>query len=312
MQGWVANTDYDWYRFLRGQPEIDEVNFWQPSGSRSFQAIPPGAPFLFKLKNPHFVVAGFGFFAGSSQLPASWAWDAFAEKNGAATFEEMRTRILRYRERPVGPHEDPVIGCLLVARPVFFSELDWVEQPRDWPKQAVQGKTYDLTTGEGKRVWDACQARASALARADEALTTLRSPGDGPRFGAPLEVRPRLGQGIFRVAVLDAYGRACAVTEEHSLPVLEAAHIRPYGEGGDHELRNGLLLRSDLHRLFDKGYVTVTPDLKFHVSPRLKDLWKNGRTYYPLEGRAIRVPERKDVWPAPSLLEWHSEERFQR
>ena len=78
------------------------------------------------------------------------------------------------------------------------------------------------------------------------------------------------GQGIFRIGVTDAYDRACAVTTEHSLPVLEAAHIRPYSEGGEHRVSNGLLLRSDIHRLFDKGYVTVTPDYRFLLSQRLK------------------------------------------
>jgi predicted restriction endonuclease len=73
------------------------------------------------------------------------------------------------------------------------------------------------------------------------------------------------------VAVTDAYGRSCAVTREHSLPVLEAAHIRPCAQAGAHDVRNGLLLRSDLHRLFDIGYVTVTPDLRLEV--------RNGRKH---------------------------------
>jgi putative restriction endonuclease len=75
-------------------------------------------------------------------------------------------------------------------------------------------------------------------------------------------VRPRLGQGTFRIATIQAYERACAVTGEHSLPALEAAHIRPFAEGGTHDVSNGLLLRADLHRLFDRGYVTVTPKLE--------------------------------------------------
>lgn len=56
---------------------------------------------------------------------------------------------------------------------------------------------------------------------------------DAPaRFGAPHLIRPRLGQGAFRVLVTDVYGRKCAVTGERTLPALEAAHIRPYAEGG--------------------------------------------------------------------------------
>jgi len=52
------------------------------------------------------------------------------------------------------------------------------------------------------------------------------------RFVEPQLIQPRLGQGAFRVLVTDLYQRRCAVTEERTLPALEAAHIRPYGEGG--------------------------------------------------------------------------------
>ena len=68
------------------------------------------------------------------------------------------------------------------------------------------------------------------------------------RYGTPKTVQLRLGQGTFRIAVTSAYG-ACAVSGEHSLPALEAAHVRPYADGGGHALPNGLLLRADIHRL---------------------------------------------------------------
>jgi HNH endonuclease len=93
-----------------------------------------------------------------------------------------------------------------------------------------------------------------------EALTAERA-------GRPMMIRPRLGQASFRLAVIGAYGGQCAETTEHSLPVIEAAHIRPWAAGGTHEVPNGLPLRRDLHRLFDLGYVTVRPDLAFAVSP---------------------------------------------
>ncbi len=108
---------------------------------------------------------------------------------------------------------------------------------------------------------------------------------------------PRLGQGTFRLAVTSAYSRACVVTGEHSLPALEAAHIRPYGDGGEHEVSNGLLLRSDIHRLFDTGYVGVTPDYKFVVSDRLRGDFSNGRSYCALSGRPIELPAAREEWP---------------
>ena len=91
----------------------------------------------------------------------------------------------------------------------------------------------------------------------------LAEPGEVARYGAPTLIRPRLGQATFRVVVTDAYDRRCSITRERTLPALEAAHIRPYADGGNHSPSNGLLLRRDIHALFDAGYVTVTPTLRF-------------------------------------------------
>ena len=129
------------------------------------------------------------------------------------------------------------------------------------------------------------------------------------RYGSEQVVRPRLGQGTFRFAVERAYGK-CAVTREHSLPALEAAHITPFTEGGPHELANGLLLRADVHRLFDRGYVTVTPDYRFRVSPRLEHEFHNGRVYYQLEGRRLWLPERPEDRPDPERLARHNDAVF--
>jgi putative restriction endonuclease len=88
--------------------------------------------------------------------------------------------------------------------------------------------------------------------------------------------------------VLDACGRRCAITGESTLPVLEAAHIRPYKENGPHEPGNGLLLRADFHKLFDQGLLTVTPEPRVPVSDRIKKEWLNGEVYNQLSGKELR------------------------
>jgi putative restriction endonuclease len=85
----------------------------------------------------------------------------------------------------------------------------------------------------------------------------------------------------------------------------------PYSRGGQHEVSNGLLLRSDLHRLFDKGYVTVTPDQRVLVSSRLKADFENGRSYYPFDGRTLAVKPSDAVdLPDPESLRWHNQHVF--
>jgi putative restriction endonuclease len=110
--------------------------------------------------------------------------------------------------------------------------------------------------------------------------------------------------------VTDIYNRRCAVTAETTLPALQAAHIKPYGLSGPHDPRNGLLLGSGLHTLLDRGYVTVTPELRFEVSRRIKEEFENGRDYYALHGRAARPPDRADLAPSHEFLDWHAANVF--
>ena len=92
---YIALTDPDWYRYLAGQPRLDEVNFWQPHGGHSFRALAPGETFFFKLRDPAKAIVGFGFFQRFESMPARYAWDCFGTANGAPDFESMLARISR-------------------------------------------------------------------------------------------------------------------------------------------------------------------------------------------------------------------------
>jgi putative restriction endonuclease len=100
------------------------------------------------------------------------------------------------------------------------------------------------------------------------------------------------------------------VTGTHILPILDASHIKPYGLGGTHSPMNGLLLRRDLHTLFDDGYVTVTPEFKLEVSKKLREEFNNGDDYYKMHGRQIHLPATEQFVPAKENLAWHNENVF--
>ncbi len=307
MRGFVANTDYAWYRFLRARPELREVNFWRPSQNR-FNALDSGELFFFKLKAPHNAVAGFGLFTKAVLLPVWEAWDLFGLANGVPDRQSLVAQLRRiYHGSGRSTSIDDWIGCLAIAEPIFFPPDSWVPAPSDWRPQIVSGKTYDLVAGEGRRLYEACLA---AVAASDQSAEWSDEALSAERLGKPLEIRPRLGQATFRIAVLDAYERRCAITGEKSLPVIEASHIRPFAEGGEHAVRNGLPMRRDIHRLFDLGYVSVRPDGAFAVSPALRDEFENGRVYYELDGRHVRDPIHRSDRPDPERLEWHYEEIF--
>jgi putative restriction endonuclease len=299
---YVGVTDYDWFRFLSALPTRDAVNFWQPGGRTQFRALQPGELFLFKLHAPRNFIVGYGIFAHASILPVSLAWEAFGTGNGASSLEAMRRQISAYREVD-DPRQDYAIGCRILEQPVFFGEDRWIAVPESWAPNIVSGRTYSTSSTDGLLLWTAVMEKAVAT-----------TPGleETARYGEPTLIRPRLGQGTFRIAVTDAYDRRCTVTGEKTLPILDAAHIRPYGHDGVHDIANGLLLRTDIHRLFDLGYVTVSNDGRFEVGKRLKQDFENGQHYYEMHGSPLRMPKNDRHRPARESLEWHQTNKFLR
>jgi putative restriction endonuclease len=306
MKFWVSVTDNRWFDFLQGQG-FDEVNFWQPSAKPLFANIAPGTPFFFKLKRPRNHIGGFGTFVSFVKLPLLLAWETFGEKNGAASFAEFAAMI---RSLSPDSHDaNPEIGCTLLALPEFFRTEDFLRVPGDWASNIVRGKSYDDSTVEGARLVE--EARAIRRAGVSPGQGGWRVSEREAEYSAPYLAKARLGQGTFRALVTDAYERRCAITGENILPVLEAAHIKPFAEQGPSKLSNGLLLRSDFHKLFDLGYITVTPDLRIEVSSRIREEWFNGKAYYRLHGEKLASSPRQP-WcvPGGEYLRWHNENAF--
>jgi putative restriction endonuclease len=297
MNSYIGITDKQWFSLLRSQQGIDEVNFWLPSG-RGFRVLSPGDLFLFKLHYPDNYIVGGGLFAHYTILPVSLAWEAFGIKNGAVSLNDLREKIDKYRKQESNPFEDYQIGCILLEQPFFLPEEKWIPAPRDWPKNIVSGKSYDLTVEPGATIF---RQLSSQLIQPHLIRETPA------RYGEPILVQPRLGQGSFRVLVTDAYNRRCAVSSERTLPVLEAAHIKPYSELGEHKVTNGILLRQDIHTLFDKGYLTITPELNIEVSRRIREEFENGRDYYKYNGQPMRPPQNWIDRPSREHLAWHNE-----
>lgn len=309
VRGYVGVTDGDWYRFLAERPEDTGglVNFWKPGGG-PFKALQIGEPFFFKTHAPHNRVVGGGFFSGYAALPVSEAWKTYGDANGVASLEEMLARIAHYRREPIGMHEDPVIGCVFVRDVTFFPENMAQEPPPGFKLNIVQGKGYDLGMPEVAGYFgDLMQLILGKPVELD-----FSEPWHlkGPVFGDPRLAPNRLAQGAFRSVVLTAYHDRCAITGSRIRPVLQAAHIQPVTKGGENRLDNGLALRSDVHTLFDNGYLGVSPDHKLLVSPRLRSDFGNGEEFYAKKGTVIELPDRKTDRPGREFLQWHAEACF--
>lgn len=127
-------------------------------------------------------------------------------------------------------------------------------------------------------------------------------PGDDLRQRARQTIAVRRGQGQFRDALIYAYDGACAVTGSRVLAVLEAAHIdRYYGDHSQHTA-NGLLLRADIHTLFDLQRIAVDDSLRIRIAPALV-----GTEYAAYDGTALRLPADPQWRPDRGALRRHRE-----
>lgn len=297
---YVGITDSDWYNILKDE-NCDEVNFWRP-GSSKFKAVEENEMFLFKLHSPQDFIVGGGFFVKYSLVPTYLAWDAFGIKNGTRSLKELNDRINKYRGRNNILQNNPQIGCIILTEPFFFNEEEWIPVPNDWKSSIVQGKTYDTDTAIGQRLYNDVVDRLNG-----QYLNNKDNQPERIKRYYETVTKHRIGQGAFRVAVADAYQRRCAITGEKTLPVLQAAHIKPYAQDGPHQVSNGLLLKSDFHTLYDDGYITVDTDYRVNVSKRLHEDYGNGRDYYKYDGQELLIlPGNKIELPSKEFLEWHN------
>jgi putative restriction endonuclease len=306
MNFYVGVTDTAWYNYLsKIQPE--DVNFWRPGGNSTFKVIEEGAPFLFKLKSPYNAIGGIGFFSSYSLLPITLVWEIFGNRNGYDTYNDFYSGIKQFRSAENTLDNNPNVGCIVLTNPVFFRQEDWI--PLNWGSGIVQGKSYSTNEADGKSLWEKVKATLHKypISNQDDVKNQFLIKEPVAQYGESVLVKVRLGQGAFRVLLTDTYQRRCAISGEKTLPVLEAAHIKPYAESGPHSISNGLLLRSDIHKLFDTNYLTITQDLNVEVSRKIKEEFQNGKEYYKFHGQQLAViPEQMNNRPDSKYIEWHN------
>jgi len=321
-QAFVMATDRRWFDLLgalAGPDEpIDNVNFWRPSAQERFHAVPRGGIVFFRLKSPVDRVVGFGTFITDMHERIPVAWDYFREKNGYPDHRAFEGAIVGYR-RKAGWSDAQALStpltCLVLVDAVFLPQERWLPwgAGEEWQRNIVVGKGYALDRAPGyalaglRAEWLAGYRGHAAAEEAAEYDTDTFVPIDvDERERVQVPAAARHGQGAFKASLLTAYG-ACAVTGEHARPVLDAAHIQPYLGPRSNHPQNGLLLRTDLHRLFDDGYVTVTPQLRLEVSGRLREEFDNGKAYYDLHGKPILLPDDPALRPSAAALAWHNQ-----
>lgn len=313
----IALTDRAWFDFLSSRQiggRLDEVNFWQPKALDPMKRLLPGEVVFFRLKKPDYRIVGYGFFAHFGVLDLHMAWATFGWKNGDPDKLRFFERIGGYRGLDLlhpGAELRP-LGCNILRDTVLWSEERWIPwgEAEGWAPNIVQGKTEK----------DPARVQRLNAAVLQDSVTVPDDLGEkfslldvDERTLSLRETVAREGQGAFRVRLLDAYQGRCAITGEHTEPVLDAAHIQPYLGPRSNHIQNGLLLTKEFHALLDAGYLGITPDYEILVSDRLRADWQNGHRYYPYDKQRLQnLPSLDAARPSRDALAWHFERVFKK
>ncbi|MEU3494486.1 HNH endonuclease [Kitasatospora cineracea] len=139
--------------------------------------------------------------------------------------------------------------------------------------------------------WEKLKAAIGATTGAEAAVTVTEATRELVGGHRTSTARVRIGQGPFRAALLERHGNVCAFTGPTPMPALEAAHLYSYAATGEHNVGAGLLLRRDVHRLFDMGLIAVDPaTLAIDLTPELRQY----PVYAQLHGQPVLAKLGKD------------------
>ncbi|HBN8638008.1 TPA: HNH endonuclease [Pseudomonas aeruginosa] len=234
----------------------------------------------------------------SQHYPQEPNGDTRANATGLTVNDANRHHYDKYRKDFRSDNGNPrdALFRTNVGRNVFF----------EFYRPAAHG-IWDLRSTDD-RLFEAFRVQASevelALAEAqrlvaDEPVAPIESDEDA-RVRELRAVVVREGQGDFKDDLLKAYGEKCAMTDCAVVQILEAAHIKPYRGPETNRVDNGLLLRADIHTLFDKGLLWVDEHFLIQISNRL-----NGSEYAVLSGKPLRMPIDAPSRPHPDHLAAH-------
>ena len=204
----LANTDNAWFDFLSMERDVTEANFWWP-GETAVRAIGPGELLAFRLKSPRNKIGGFGVFSSHSLLPLQIAWETFGRANGRRRLKRCGPQS-QHCEQTMSRCHRRISAARCLVEPVFFpraplARLATLLVTERYPTRKAVRHFRCRWLGSLESPSRNCASMfAPVIAGFAEA---------GARYGNPTLVKPRLGQGAFRVAVIEAYGRQCAVSD---------------------------------------------------------------------------------------------------
>lgn len=282
----ISPTDINWFYYLRDNNFNAEVNFWTPT-PWNIKGLKIGDNFYFMLKSPIRLIGGYGEFVEYKNLTAEKAWNYYGFRNGRNSKELFISSIQKYidaNSKKFGKSKINTstyeIGCIILKNCQFWDDAEF---------QQLEEKNIKFSNQIVK------------LKYFDDSLDFLKTSNEVDSFGIINGMREkikiltntRIGQAKFKSSILKAYDGKCCVTGDETPELLEASHIQPYISTHSNHTQNGILLRIDIHRLFDTGLLYIDEDYIVHVSLNLTNEF-----YHKFSGTKINLPKNSNDYPS--------------
>ncbi len=287
----IAPTDNTWFQFLRDTELNSFVNFWTPT-PWNIKKLNQGERWYFLLKSPIRQLGGFGEFYEYKNLTTNEAWKEFGKRNGCVDKAQFINRIQNYIDKnseSFGGKSIDVntyqIGCIVLVNCQYWDEEKYLRPEDfqiDFAAQVVKYKYFDQ--------YDPFTIQIDGSHNFNLV--------NEPREDFKREVSQRKGQSEFKGKILKAYENKCCITGEACPELLEAAHLQSYLTESSNHIQNGVLLRVDLHRLYDSGLLFIDSHYIVHISSLIQSI-----TYQQYNGQRISLPDNPNSYPSKESLE---------
>ena len=318
MISYIINTDPNWISYLLDNGIKNPVFWLKRNNSPHRAALVEGHPIFFRITgtNPP-VIKGFGYVKHTLPIRLQQAFLTYGDRLGYSTIGNMVETSSAWTSG-VELETGTEVFCIEVVK---FQVIQDIRTDTELRELGIDFDHRHVVTGKG--LDDSQTERLLALANQksiyktnllekffSENVNPYRTEEFTPqdiqdaREKIARLVSKRRGQPEFRRMLLSAYNSQCAISLCDATPALEAAHIIPYRGPETNHISNGLLLRADIHTLFDLGFIVVdTTRMAIEIHPDLR-----ASSYHTLSGSPLHLPDREELWPSKEALNWHRQE----
>ena len=308
----ICKVSPKWYKIIRSEYLVSgslDSCFWsidKPSSqlTQDVKDFQPGGVVLYICQmGDQIKVVGGGFFISWYKISLDEAWSRFGVRNGVTDFDDLVAEVKEH-----GGHRSSNIIAATLGNNFIFDGSSLITVPEEVSSHFKSGMRFILNIDDptGRYLYQVAKKVYS------QDLDKYGDTWKGVYYLASRSHFRSYSAGFY-AKVRAAYKFKCAVTGSTIVPLLEVAQLRPFYDFKEQIAANGILLRSDFHRLFSLGYITleyVTDDkVVIRTSSCLKSV--GAAEYLEYEGKQVSLPDDKTAWPNPQYLEWHRKNCFE-